>query len=269
MEPFVRAWSAGEQVEHARRSCRACSRTWITRMSSRSPIGSARSGCRCSGSSAFPDGTTSRCVRSWSDRWAGNWAKMTASSSSILRLPKSGRDSVGVARQWCGRLGKVEICQVAVFMGYVSSEEHALVDTRLFSPKSGPRTRHAARRPACPRIADAIARGISCAWKCWPSTATRSRTGGLPATSSWPALRVSPPFGPPGRAVLVGRAVEHVDPRPRCGRAVLRRSRSSAASSVQRVDAWRRPREEDEWTEIDVRDGAKGPLSWKRSSGGS
>ena len=47
-------------------------------------------------------------------------------------FPKSGRESVGVARQWCGRLGKVDNCQVAVCMGYVSSIEHALVDTRLF-----------------------------------------------------------------------------------------------------------------------------------------
>jgi len=50
-------------------------------------------------------------------------------------FPKSGRESVGVARQWCGRLGKVENCQVAVCMGYVSSKEHALVDTRLYLPK--------------------------------------------------------------------------------------------------------------------------------------
>ena len=50
-------------------------------------------------------------------------------------FPKSGRESVGVARQWCGRLGKVDNCQVAVCMGYVSSKEHALVDTRLFLPK--------------------------------------------------------------------------------------------------------------------------------------
>ncbi len=34
-------------------------------------------------------------------------------------FPKSGEESVGVARQWCGRLGKVENCQVAVYMGYV------------------------------------------------------------------------------------------------------------------------------------------------------
>jgi SRSO17 transposase len=50
-------------------------------------------------------------------------------------FPKSGKDSVGVARQWCGRLGKVDNCQVAVCMGYASHGEHALVDTRLYLPK--------------------------------------------------------------------------------------------------------------------------------------
>ena len=34
-------------------------------------------------------------------------------------FPKSGQESVGVARQWCGRLGKVDNCQVGVYMGYV------------------------------------------------------------------------------------------------------------------------------------------------------
>lgn len=49
---------------------------------------------------------------------------------------KSGKESVGVARQWCGRLGKVDNCQVAIYMGYVSGKEHALVDTRLYLPKA-------------------------------------------------------------------------------------------------------------------------------------
>ena len=50
-------------------------------------------------------------------------------------FPKSGRESVGVARQWCGRLGKVDNCQVAISLGYVSSKGHTLVDTRLSLPK--------------------------------------------------------------------------------------------------------------------------------------
>jgi SRSO17 transposase len=45
---------------------------------------------------------------------------------------KKGDKSVGVARQWCGRLGKVENCQVGVYLGYVSRIEQALVDFRLY-----------------------------------------------------------------------------------------------------------------------------------------
>jgi SRSO17 transposase len=50
-------------------------------------------------------------------------------------FPKSGSESVGVARQWCGRLGKVDNCQVAVYLGYVSVQGHTLVDMRLYLPK--------------------------------------------------------------------------------------------------------------------------------------
>ena len=50
-------------------------------------------------------------------------------------FPKSGHASVGVARQWCGRLGKVDTCQVAIYLGYVSRKGHTLVDQRLYLPK--------------------------------------------------------------------------------------------------------------------------------------
>ena len=47
---------------------------------------------------------------------------------------KKGQDSVGVAQQYCGTLGKVENCQVGVFAGYASRHGYALVDKRLFLP---------------------------------------------------------------------------------------------------------------------------------------
>ena len=56
-------------------------------------------------------------------------------------FPKKGTKSVGVQRQWCGRLGKVENCQVAVLMGYVSRAEHALVNERLYLPQEWIRDR--------------------------------------------------------------------------------------------------------------------------------
>jgi SRSO17 transposase len=49
-------------------------------------------------------------------------------------FPKQGTESVGVQRQWCGRLGKIENCQVGIYLGYVSRQEHALVDVRLYLP---------------------------------------------------------------------------------------------------------------------------------------
>jgi len=48
---------------------------------------------------------------------------------------KSGADSCGVDRQWCGRLGKVENCQLGVFLAYVGAAGQALVDRRLYLPK--------------------------------------------------------------------------------------------------------------------------------------
>ena len=68
-------------------------------------------------------------------------------------FPKKGRHSVGVARQWCGRLGKVDNCQVGVFMGYVSRREHALVEMRLYLPQAWLQDRRRCREAGIPRAA--------------------------------------------------------------------------------------------------------------------
>jgi SRSO17 transposase len=62
-------------------------------------------------------------------------------------FPKRGTHSVGVKRQWCGHRGKVDTCQVGVFMGYVSGQEHVLLDFRLSLPEDW--ARDAQRRQAC------------------------------------------------------------------------------------------------------------------------
>jgi SRSO17 transposase len=49
-------------------------------------------------------------------------------------FPKKGTASCGVARQWCGRLGKVDNCQVGVFLSYAAPGGHAPLDRRLFLP---------------------------------------------------------------------------------------------------------------------------------------
>ena len=62
---------------------------------------------------------------------------------------KKGQDSVGVARQYCGNVGKVENCQVGVFAAYASGKGYALVDQRLFLPESWFGADHAERRAKC------------------------------------------------------------------------------------------------------------------------
>ncbi len=51
-------------------------------------------------------------------------------------FPKQGRKSVGVARQYCGRLGKVANCPGGMFLAYVSPLGRALVDKGLYLPES-------------------------------------------------------------------------------------------------------------------------------------
>lgn len=50
-------------------------------------------------------------------------------------FPKQGTHSVGVARQWCGALGKVANCQASVVACYASAQGFTLVDRQLFLPE--------------------------------------------------------------------------------------------------------------------------------------
>jgi SRSO17 transposase len=66
-------------------------------------------------------------------------------------FPKKGAASVGVQRQWIGRLGKVDNGQVGVFMAYASPREHALVDVRLYLPQEWAKDRARRKRCGIPR----------------------------------------------------------------------------------------------------------------------
>jgi SRSO17 transposase len=60
-------------------------------------------------------------------------AMITVDSSDFA---KKGKESVGVARQYCGALGKVENCQSGVFVGYSSDKGYGLLGCRLYMPRS-------------------------------------------------------------------------------------------------------------------------------------
>ena len=56
-------------------------------------------------------------------------------SCDSSELVKKGKNSVGVSRQYCGRLGKTENCQSGVFIGYAGARGYGLVDYELFMPE--------------------------------------------------------------------------------------------------------------------------------------
>jgi SRSO17 transposase len=50
-------------------------------------------------------------------------------------FPKRGRHSAGVQRQYCGVSGRVDNCQVGVFLSYVTALGHGLIDRQLYLPE--------------------------------------------------------------------------------------------------------------------------------------
>jgi SRSO17 transposase len=175
-------------------------------------------------------------------------------------FPKKGTKSVGVARQWCGRLGKVDNCQVGVYMAYVSRKEPAIVNLRLYLHEE------------------------------WAKDRGRREEAGVPATIKFQtrhelALEMLEECG--GRLPHAWVAGDDEMGRPSGFRQGLRTNDERYLLAVPsnrlirdvevappeyagrgrhpkvpfaRSDRWCRAVPEGAWTRIDVRDGAKGPL---------
>ncbi len=67
-----------------------------------------------------------------SARIADPQAMLSVDASDFI---KKGKESVGVARQYCGAAGKVENCQSGIFVGYASEKGYGLLTGRLYMPK--------------------------------------------------------------------------------------------------------------------------------------
>jgi SRSO17 transposase len=173
---------------------------------------------------------------------------------------KKGTKSVGVIRQWCGRLGKIENCQVGVYMAYVSGKEQALVNTRLYLPLEW--TKDRARRkeagvPAAMKLRTRHQLALEMLDEC-----------GAALPHSWVAGddEMGRPSGfrrrlrERGERYLLGvpsnTLVRDLDvpPPEYSGRG------RHPMSPFIRLDRWRAALPEGVWTSIDVRDGEKGPL---------
>ena len=175
-------------------------------------------------------------------------------------FPKKGVKSVGVARQWCGRLGKVENCQVGVYMAYASRKEHAITNVRLYLPGEWAKDR--ARRSEA-----GVPRSIKFQTRHELALAMLDEQGSL-LPHAWVAgddemgrpASFRQALGDRGERYLLAvpsnttiRDLEATPPEY-AGR------ERPPKSPFLRVDRWCAALPESAWTRLDVRDGEKGPL---------
>jgi len=175
-------------------------------------------------------------------------------------FPKKGKESVGVQRQWCGRLGKIDNCQVAVYLGYVSAEGHTLANTRLYFPKEWAADRVRRKKCGVPRTLRHQTRHAL-------SLEMLAETGDL-LPHAWVAgddeMGRSSRFRQDLRerreqyllAVPSNTLIRDLDVElpPYSGRG------APPKTPFRRVDAWRKALPESAWTNLSVRDGEKSPL---------
>jgi SRSO17 transposase len=178
-------------------------------------------------------------------------------------FPKKGDASCGVARQWCGRLGKVDNCQVGYFLAYASRHGGALLDAGLYVPKD------------------------------WANDVTRRLKTRVPTDLEFrEGWRIALGLLDEARATLPGRWVVGDDEFGRASelRGQLRRRRLRYVLDVpcntlvrdpserrparreggkprlaefERVDQWVARQAAGRWRTVRVRDGSKGPVSLK------
>jgi SRSO17 transposase len=173
---------------------------------------------------------------------------------------KQGKKSVGVRRQWCGRLGKVENCQVGVFLGYVSRRGQALIDYRLYLPREWTRDSKRMNEAGVPRgVRFATRHELALAMldEQGPSLPRRWVAGDDEmGRSTWFRRQLRQRGQRYLLAVPSNTLVRDLvadDPRY-SGHG--RRGRTPFV----RADVWRAALAEGDWEAVEVRDGEKGPL---------
>jgi SRSO17 transposase len=186
-------------------------------------------------------------------------AEALADSEGVLVLdpsafPKSGSDSCGVSRQWCGRLGKVENCQVGVFLTYVTATGYAPLDRQLYLPREWAQDR---KRRAATHVPEGVAFQES--WRIGLSLLDRSRAN---VPFGWVAG--DDEFGRASafRAELRGRRLRYVLDVP--ANTLIRDLGEAPAPGRRvppwrRVDAWARAQPASRWRRLVLGNGAKGP----------
>ena len=167
-------------------------------------------------------------------------------------FPKKGVESVGVARQWCGRVGKVDNCQIGVFLAYAAPDGSTLLDAELYLPESWASDRARRKKAYVPNDVE-----FQTSWQL--ADALLQRIGPC-VPHAW--IVGDDEFGRPSefRDRLADRQecyLLEVPSNTQVRRPPSWPGRKAKWGSVARRKARRRP---DKWKRITVRDGEKGPI---------
>lgn len=175
-------------------------------------------------------------------------------------FPKQGKESCGVQRQWCGRLGKIDNCQVGVFLSYASAKGHVLLDRRLYLPKSWAKDKKRRKKCYVPEQVEYQPK-----WQIGLDLIKRSQVPHRWVTADDEFGRVAE-----FRQVLRNAGERYVLDVP-CNTLVrdlderLRRrgKKRPRKPPFRRADAWLKRQPDNHWQAIEIRAGEKGPLQAK------
>src|ERR1700676_607842 len=169
-------------------------------------------------------------------------------------FPKTGEASCGVARQWCGRLGKIDNCQVGVFLAYVTAKGYAPLDRQLYLPKEWAEDAQRREETHVPETVPFQER-----WRIGLALLDRS---GPDVPFGWVAG--DDEFGRASafRAALRQRGLRYVLDVP-CNTSIRDLGETPAPGRRlppwRRVDEWAKAQPSSRWRRLGVGDGSKGP----------
>lgn len=183
---------------------------------------------------------------------------------------KKGEASAGVARQWNGRLGKVDNCQVGVFATLCKGDMATLIDTRLYLPETWCNDEARCRKAAIPKDQRSFRSKSQLALEMLEIARQRGIQFGYVGIDGGygkePAfLRGVDKQGCRFVADVHGdQAIYLQDPKPRVPEPTSDRGRKptrlKAQSASQRVDLWAAAQPPDAWQRLILREGEKGLL---------
>jgi SRSO17 transposase len=158
---------------------------------------------------------------------------------------KKGAKSAGVQRQYSGTAGRIENCQLGVFLAYATSKGRTLIDRELYVPKSWASDRDRCRQAAVPDEVEFATKTVLAR-----QMLQRALDAGVPAT--WVTADEAYGLDYKFRSWLEQRRISYVVAVP-CNQTI------PATAGTSRADALVAQAPDEAWKRRSCGEGAKGP----------